>query len=288
MTRTTSRADLRVLQHAGIYANPQHARDLTDFLLSALEDPQAFDRRVSARYLVVPALLEALAGLRDFLQPEHWSRLVELLVTRPQDEASAGSLHRLLKVASLSDDDRDRFNSVLPTAPMWYQKALLLAIGTRTEVDRENVRRELLEGNIDALASLRGRIDNLGQDEASAVSAALASAVEAGRSQHLNGIVISSRDVAADLAKVSINFPDLDGWDALIAFFGDPAVMTYRKREPALLIARNAHVIPVEVRSRLRDAVTMAREQPSDSSPLLGFVSLRERCGVAQIPIPTL
>lgn len=271
MTRTTSRADLRVIQHAGIYAEPQHARDLVDHLLSALEDPQIFERRVSARYLVGPALLEALAGLRDFLQPEHWSRLLELLVTRPQDEASAGSLHRLLIIASVSDADRDRLYSMFPTVPEWYQKVLLPVIGTRTEADRENVRQELLAGNIDALASLQGRLDNLELDEAGAVSAALVAAVEAERSRRLDGIVVRSRDVVADLAVVAIVFPDLDGWATLIAFFGDPAVAAYRKREAALLIARNAHVVPAEVRPGLSDAVIMAREQPRNSSPSLGF-----------------
>ena len=242
-----------------------------DYLLSALEDPQVFERRVSARYLVGPALLEALAGLRDFLQPEHWSRLLELLVTRPQDEASAGSLHRLLKTASVSDDDRDRLNSIFPTVPEWYQKVLRPVIGTRTEADRENVRQELLAGNIDALASLQGRLDNLELDEASAVSAALVAAVKAELSRRVDGIVVRSRDVVADLARVTIVFPDLDGWDTLIAFFGDPAVAAYRKRDAALLIARNAHVVPAEVGPRLRDAVIMAREQPRISSPFLAF-----------------
>lgn len=272
MTRTSSRADLRVLQYAGIYAETQHARNLADFLLSALEDPQAFGGRISARYLVVPALLEALAGLQNFLHPEHWSRLVELLVTRPQDEVSAVSLLRLLDAATISDEDRDRFKSVFSEAPAWYQNVLLTAASTRTVGNREDVRRQLLAGNVGALASLQGRIDNLEQDEARAVSAALSSAVEADQGRQLTEVVIGSRDVASDLAMVIINFPDLDGWNALIHYFGDPVVATYRKREAALTISRNAHSVPASVRSRLRDAVTTARAQACESVLPLSFV----------------
>lgn len=265
MTRTTSRADLRILQQAGVYAEPNHAQELADFLLSALEEPQAFRGRVAARYLVVPALLEALAGLRDLLLPAHWARLVELLMSRAQEEVSATSLQRLMRVAGLTDEDRGRLSSIVPGAPEWYQRVLRIAVGASGQADRDQVRTELLGGRLEALASLDGRIDELSAEEAAAVAAALSSSVDAERDRNVPGIFIGETNTVTDLAKVSINFPELGGWDSLIYYLGDPRIPRYRKREAALALAHHAQAIPSHVRTRLLDATSTAREQLDES-----------------------
>ncbi len=273
MTRTTSRADLRVLQQAGVYAEPDHARELADFLLSALEEPQGFRARVAARYDVASALLEALAGLRELLLPAHWQRLVELLVSQPQDEMSAVSLQRLLRIAVLTDDDRGRLAALVPNAPEWYQRVLRIAVGVSGQADRDQARRELLAGNLDVLASLGGRIDELDPDEAAAVIATLSLSVDAERNRHVPGVFTNQPDTVADLAKVTINFPELDGWESLILYLGDPKIPTYRKREAALALARHVSTIPARFRTDLLDATTTAREQLDAPAPVPGLVA---------------
>lgn len=269
MTRSTSHADLRVLQHAGIYADPQHAHGLIDFLLGALEDPQAFAARVAPRYLVTPALLESLEGLRDFLQAEQWSRFIDYVLSREHQEVSGPSLNRLLADAQATDEDRARLSYALEDAPQWFKPVLRRAIGAAEETERAQVRQKLLEGDLDGLTSIGGNLAELQPDEAAAVATAFATAVNGERSRSLPpGLFAQESDDAGNLAKICVNFPDLDGWDSLVEFIADPAIEARRKRQAALTLACNHNVIPPPVRSSLLEAARSARNHIDEASPV--------------------
>ncbi|MFJ2553401.1 DUF4365 domain-containing protein [Microbacterium sp. NPDC087591] len=267
MTRTTSRADLRLLQHAGIYADPEHAHELVDFLLDALEDPQPFSDRVAARYLVVPALLESLAGLRDFLQEEQWCRFIDYVLSHEHSEVSAPSLARLLTDAQLVDDYRARLARALDEVPQWLQSSLRSAIGANQADERAQVRQKLLDGDLDGLSAIRGNLGELDADEAAAVTTALANAVDAEREHPIPaGLIAQERDDAGNLAKLCINFPDLEGWSSLIEFIADLSIEGRRKRQAALTLARNSDAIPAAVRPALLDAARSARNQVNEET----------------------
>lgn len=269
MTRTTSRADLRLLQHAGIYADPEHAHRLVNFLLDALDDPQPFTDRVAARYLVVPALLESLAGLRDFLQEEQWCRFIDYVLSREHSEMSAPSLALLLSDAQVVDDYRSRLASALDEAPPWLQPSLRRAIGANQADGRAQVRQSLLDGNLDGLSAIGGNLEELDADEAAAVTTTLANAVDAERARPLpTGLVAGEGDDAGNLAKLCITFPGLDGWRSLVEFIADPAIEARRKRQAALTLARNTDTIPAPVRPTLLEAAHSARSQIDEASPV--------------------
>jgi hypothetical protein len=79
------------------------------------------------------------------------------------------------------------------------------------------------------------------------------------------GIAFGRTDYAEQLARFSINFPELGGWKVLADFFGNTTIRSFRKREAALVLSRHADDIPEEYRSAIREAVDVARatlEQP--------------------------
>lgn len=264
MTRTASRAALRAIQHAGIYASEEHATELIELLLSSLEDADGFRDRTAARYLVAPALLDALAGLSDFFRQDDWHRIVGLLVAWAgnPDETMKGTLERLVRDVVLDDDDQKRIVEALPEQPDWYRRILLSALGPDHSVARDETRRAIGAGDHRAVAALR-TYDRMEPEEVAALGGQLSAAVGAyGSDSPVKGISLGGEDYAHQLARLSINFPDQGGWEALIAFFADSGTSPFRKRAAAIVLARHVDAIPDRHRAPLREAVSLARGFP--------------------------
>ncbi len=271
LTRSTSRAGLRCIQHAGAYASEGHARDLVEFLLESLEDPAAYEARFAPRYLVVPALVDALVGVREFLNGSGWDRVVGLLVEWAEhpDQVLEASLGRLFAGITLRSENQDRLAGILPANEGWHRRLILEIIGPGHEVARAATSDALRSGDHGALSGIR-TYDQLETDEVTALVAQLSARVEALHGESLTtGIGFGAMDHPDQLARLSINHPEHGAWTVLADMIADPEVLPFRKRATAVTLARHAEDIPMEFRERFRAGAEATRQIPDVEVMLL-------------------
>jgi hypothetical protein len=275
MTRTTSRADLRIVQRAGDFASDHRAEALIEYLLAALEAPGEFAAKVSARYMVEPALLEALAGLRSSLNADHWHRIAGILVVRaePPHEITANTLKLLVRESRFNDDDKRQLAGLFGEAPEWYRWVLIHALGADHEIVRDEIQQGLNTGSLKALDAL-GRHDLLDQEQVRAFVDKLTCSLASHPPENDGaGVLLDTPNVARHLAVVNVNHPQAGGWEALAHFFADETVPDSRKREPALVVSQNISEIPVELLASFRAAAETARAQKSEIFNPLGLMT---------------
>lgn len=271
LTRSTSRAGLRAIQHAGAFASEGHAHSLVDFLLESLGDPAAYDARFAPRYLVVPALVDALVGVREFLDGPAWDRVIRLLIEWADhpDEILDASLRRLFAGVTLSLENQHRLAGILPADDGWHRQLLLAIIGPDHEVARALTAEALLSGDLDALSGIR-TYDQLEPGEVSALVSQLSASVEALHGESLTiGIGFGATDDAEQLARLSINHQEHGAWAVLADLIADAEVLPFRKREAALILARHADDIPTEFRESLYAGAESTRQIPDVEVPFL-------------------
>lgn len=277
MNRTSSRADLTILARAGDFASVSRSEEQIDFLLSALEDPERFSETVSARYLVVPALFDALTGLRSSMNTGHWRRLAAIMATfaKTPDQSAENTLRRLALDSGFDDAGKQTLCDALPEVPTWYRWVLIVALGADHPVAREEIRIGLESGSLDALSAL-GRYDLLDGEQVDVLTASLTKQLERHRGESsATGIGISSGpDAGRLLASLHINFPTRRGWNALAEFIADDTVPAFRKREAATVLSRHVEAIPDGDVETFRQAVTAAREAEATdvTSDFLGLI----------------
>jgi hypothetical protein len=260
-THTTARANLVLWQEAGDVLDEATASDTARYCLDLLTDDSAFVARTTPPFHIAHYTLKALAGLLDAADDTLHRDLAAFLASLPpiSDELTTKSLihvvPRLRATALAPSEGGAAWRQAATSQPDRRLTAAML--GLLAEDDNEA--RELLldrigEGDNDTLAAF-GDLSRLDIEVAGRLMAEDAQLLDTSIAQAQAGAfaISRSRDPAARLAILSVHFPDVAPWDALLGYLRHDRLPSEHKRMACLALAEHAARLPKSVRSALRD-----------------------------------
>jgi hypothetical protein len=261
-THTTARANLALWQHAGDVLDEATANNAARYCLNVLTDDSTFVSCTTPSFLVIPYTLDALSGLLGAADDALHRDLARFIAGLPpvidQLEAQgwaqvAAGLHATVFATA---EDRAAWRQAAASQPDRRLAAAILGLLTdHDEEARELLLARIADGDNDALAAL-GHMRQLDAEVAERLMAQDAELLDATIAQAQEGVhAIRTRDPAARLAILGVQFSDVAPWDALLRYLGHARVPSERKRTASRALAQHADRLPEPVRSALRDLV---------------------------------
>jgi hypothetical protein len=271
-THTTARTNLTLWQHAGDVLDTPTATVAARFCLEVLSDTAAFVARTTPSFLVVPYILDALAGVLDAADDALHRDLAPVLAGLPPvtDQLEARGWTQVAAglratVLATAEDRAALRQSAASQSNRRLAAAILERLAGDDGVARELLLTRIAGGDNDALAAL-GDVRRLSAEVAGRLMAQDAELLDVIIAEAQSGVhAVRARDPAARLALLGSYFPEVAPWDALLRYLGDARVPGDRKRKACLALAQHADQLPEPVRLLLRELIP--RLAPS-SSPL--------------------
>lgn len=273
-THTTARANLVLWQEAGDVLDEATASDAARYCLDVLTDDSDFVARTTPPFHIAHYTLKALAGLLDAADDTLHRDLAAFLASLPPitDELTIKSLvhvvPRLRATALPPSEGRAAWRQAATSQPNRRLTAAMLGLLAK---DDNKARKLLLgrvgEGDNDALAALGdlGRLDIEVADRLMAQDAQLLD-ISIAQAQAGAFAISRTRDPAARLVILGVQFPDVAPWDALLGYLRHDRVPSEHKRMACLALAEHAGRLPGTVRSALRDLLPqLAQTTPTDA-----------------------
>ena len=268
MTRTSSKADLVTIRHAGAFASPKEAHDLLNFLLDSLEHPEVYVSRFAPSYDVVLVLAEALTGLVHAADASQQRRLTRWILGLPDSPNPVLEYSLRQLSSSLSKDTLEENRTLIlervvavGMAP-WFRWYLLAMAGSENVIVRSAVHEGLMAGNLDALDVLR-TIDELSEDEARKVLETCGMAIDGYHREGLaGGLSIGAPDGALLFAKIAVFLPGIADWGVLLEFLADTNIVAERKRDTCKFLAAMADRLDDKIRVEIKSILGRLRASP--------------------------
>jgi hypothetical protein len=281
-TRTTAPSDLALLKVGGDLLEIETADLAARWLLRTVGSPQHFAARTTPAYLVVPRLLETLAGVVPSTSPDVQRLVVEHVIALPPQADQLLTMLWADVIQAVSDDMWDATSSsAVGAVADGHESSLRLALlGIASRFDAE-IRQRLLEeaaaGSLDALAVL-GDVTQLPEDAVRALVQTLSASVQAQiDAAQRSAFGMGGHDFGRALSILNIWHPDLAEWQPVIDLIGNVLVAGEHKRGATFVLANNVDRIPASERDRLLPA---AREASGQADTV--FAGLRgEQTGVS-------
>lgn len=266
-TRTTGRADLKLLQRGGHLVEPEAASPIIRWLLGAIADPTAFAERTSPSYLLSHQLVETLTGIATAGDHEAQQAIVEHLLGLPPITDDFYATYCAQLVYALPDQVWDPAEAARAreTAAGHNDRLriqlLRVAALHRDQPARAALIEEAAAGSFDAAGALGDVRELPGRVVATQVSKLASSARRTVTDAHEGNHGIGS-DVGRSLALLNVWHPEQAAWDPLVELLADGAVSADAKRGTLRVLAVHTDRIPDTTREALVPAVSrIAKKQ---------------------------
>ena len=270
-TRTTAKANLKLLEVAGDLLDGEVADRMADWLLTTLRDPSAFVDRTSPSYAVEHQLTETLAGVIGAAGEEMQRDVITRLLESDgiENQLLATSWARVLEALpqqAWREEDARRAGEVAGSHgyPLGLQLRWIAA--PHDPKVQEALEADARAGSLDALGGL-GTADRLPAELVRIQVASLAESMTRMVAEARRGHYGMGADVARTLTVLNLWHPEEARWTELLALLAEDAVMVNHKRGSLQVLAKEADRIPEQVRSELAPiAVRIARrEAPAET-----------------------
>ncbi len=277
-TRTTAKANLRFLEHAGDVLEPAVAAEAVRWLLATLTNPTAFQTRTSTAHLLDFRFVETLAGVVGAAGHNAQRDVIEFVLGLPSqtDQVNATAWATLLDrlpEAAWTNEDADRLVERSSTDGFPLAGTLLgLASSLGSEDARARLVAEMADGSFDALTNA-GDVRQLDASVVSKQIGVLGSSLKKAIADARNGTHGIGGDTGRTLVLLNLWHPTLADWNVVLELLRENAVAIEQKRGALILMAQMVDRIPLAIRD---DLATTTLELARYNGPVVSFLGSHE------------